>query len=331
MLRPTVLCAVACVLLFVSGARAQDSTVPASECCGELLLPVSARAVGLGQALVARPGLDGVFFNPAGIADLRKTQFIVNHTTFGEPGETGTAQVNAFGLLFRWGAAGVFGLTYQTIDYGTDVATDRENNVIGETSQLASMLIATYATPIALGWTGGLSYHMYNFAATCTGIACESRKDGGTTHMLDLGTRYQPKFLTDLRFGASLMFFGPRLQVRNAAQADVSPARLRLGGAYNIAHLFTKDSTTAAWVHVDAVQRVHDAGAPGINVGAEVSFDNVIFLRAGHAANGDGASQGGSGVGLGLVYQRFEVNVAKSLGNQIFTSEPFYVSFGVTF
>lgn len=329
MLRKAVVCAAALLLLSSNAARAQD-VVPSIECCGDILLPISARAVGLGQALVARAGNDGMFYNPATIADVRKTTFVVNHTSFGDPEETGTAQVNSFALLFRTKGTG-FGLTYQSIDYGTDVATDRENNVIGETSQLSSILIATFATPLALGWTGGVSYHMYNFAATCVGVACESRKDGGTTHMLDAGVRWEPHFLKQLQVGASLMHFGPRLQVRNAEQADVTPARLRLGAAYNVVGLFTKDTATAAWVHVDVVQRVHDASTPGLNIGAEVSFDNVIFVRAGHAADANGASQGGTAVGIGMLYQRFDVSVAKSIGSQVFTTEPFYVSFGVKF
>lgn len=332
MLRASVLCAVACALLLGSEARAQE-TVPAQECCLDILFPISARAIGMGQTLVARSGIDGVFYNPATIIDLKKTTFIVNHYSFEQSIEVGTApaQVNSFGLMYPTKSAGVFGLTYQSIDYGTDVSTGDNNETIGETSQLTSVLIATFATPIALGWSGGLSYHMYNFTVTCTGIQCPSNKDGGTTHMIDMGVRYEPRFLQNLKLGGSLMYFGPRLQVRNADQADVSPTRLRVGGAYNVTHVFTRDTTIEAWLHVDAVQRVHDASAPGINVGAEVIFDKTIFLRAGHAAEAGGASQGGSGVGLGLVYQRFEINVAKSLSTQIFASEPFYVSFGVTF
>jgi hypothetical protein len=127
------------------------------------------------------------------------------------------------------------------------------------------------------------------------------------------------------------MYAGQKLQIRNEPQADPTPARLRLGLAYDAGRLITRDSTVSVWLHLDAVQRLRDASAPGINAGIEVILDNAIYFRAGHASAAEGVSLGGNAVGLGLKYQRFDINVAKSVSTSPLFPEPFYISFAVSF
>ena len=320
---------VLCLFILCAGWPAQlhgqsDDKVPASECCLETLFPVGARTVALGQALTARSGTDGMFINPASLAQLARTEFVVHRSTIGEDPMT------TMSLLVHSKVAGVFGLTYRFIDYGDFSATDESGNVIGTSSTTNQLLIASYATTFTKSWAGGLSYRLYNLNEQCQGN-CGSESHSGTTTMLDVGVTYHPQWLQRLALGASLMHTGLKLQVKNAPQADVTPKRLRIGGAYDVGGLITKDSTTAVWLHVDLVQRLHDVSAPGINVGVEVILDNTIFFRAGHASEAEGTSFGGNAVGIGLKYQRFDVSVAKSVTSSGLFQEPFYVSFGIGF
>ena len=301
-----------------------DDAVPAVECCLTLLYPVGARTVALGQALTARGEVDGMFINPATLIDLAKSQIVVHRASIGEDPMTTVS------LLIHSRVAGVFGLTYRLIDYGSTDATDDQGNIIGKTNTVDQVLIASFATSFGKGVSAGLNYRLFNMSTNCEGF-CGDEIGSGTTHMLDGGVRYAPRFLSRLLFGASLMYAGQKLQVNNALQADPTPARLRLGAAYDASKLITKDSTIAVWLHLDAVQRLHDTGAPGVNAGVEVILDEAIFFRAGHAAAAEGVSFGGNAVGLGLKYQRFNINVAKSVSASTLFPEPFYISFAVSF
>jgi hypothetical protein len=293
-----------------------------------MLFPISARSVALGQAVTARAGADGIFFNPAALIDLTQDQVVVHRSSVGIDQET--QQLTTVSLLIHSKVAGVFGLTYRLLDYSTDDATDENNNRTGTLHTYDQVLIASFATAIGRDLSAGLNYRLYNWVINCDGL-CGIESESATTHMLDAGLRYAPRTFPQLLLGASILHAGQKLQVNNAFQADFTPTRFRVGAAYDASRLITADSTVAVWLYTDAVARLHDARQPGINLGAEVILDNTIFFRAGHVSEADGISFGGTSVGIGVRYQRFKVDVAKSVSNAPALGEPFYVSFGLTF
>jgi hypothetical protein len=312
------------ILLPLSPLAAQEDPVPASECCLPMLFPIGARPVSMGQALAARAGRDGVFINPAGLADVDVSEVVVHRSTMAED-----AQLTTFGLIVHSSVAGVFALTYRLIDFGETENTDEQGNPIGTSGFIDQVLIASYATRISAAWRAGVSYKLYDFRDQCKGVCGE--RFSGTTHMLDAGLEFRPARLPALILGASLVHAGLALQVKNAAQADPTPARLRAGGAYEVGHHLQKDTTIQVWAHADVVGRIRDAGSPAINVGAEVILDRTIFLRAGHASASNGITSGGTGLGVGLRYQRFDIAVSKTFSTTALESDPVQISFGARF
>lgn len=305
-----------------AGVAAQEDAVPGVECCSDMLYPVGARAVAMGQAAVARPGTEAMFINPAGLTDMRATQLVAHRSSAAD------GSMNTFSFIVRSRVGAVFGLTYTAYDYG-EIEQTEEGAPTGRIVLFNQVLVASFATTLSQRWSAGLNYRLYHLGVTCE-PACEE-ETSGTTSMLDAGVRYSPKWLNTLILGGSLMHAGFPLQVNNAEQADFTPARLRIGAAYNASRLVTRDSSVAVWVHADVVQRVRDTGAPAVNFGVEVSLDDVIFFRAGHASTAEGITSGGNGAGIGVKYQRFDVSVAKSVGSSGLFGDPVYVSFGVTF
>lgn len=303
-------------------AVAQEDAVPGVECCSDMLYPVGARAVSMGQAAAARPGTEAMFINPAGLTDVHATQLVAHRSTVAD------GSMNTFSLLVRSRVGAVFGLTYTAFDYG-EIAQTAEGPQTGRIVLFNQVLVASFATTLAQRWSAGVNYRLYHLGVTCE-PACEE-ETSGTTSMLDAGVRYSPEWLNTLILGASLMHAGFPLQVNNAEQADFTPARLRIGAAYNASRIVTRDSSVAVWLHADVVQRVRDTGAVAVNFGAEVSLDNVIFFRAGHASTAEGITSGGNGAGIGVKYQRFDVSVAKSVGSSGLFADPVYVSFGISF
>lgn len=323
--RLCVLLACAGLFWFARPALAQDDAVSSTECCIDMLFPVGARSVSLGDAVTARPGQDAIFANPAALSAFGKAQLSAHRSTLADASRT------TLGGLFVMKDIGVFGLSYHLIDFGEQEATD-EGGATGTFGVIYQQLIASFATRVGVGWSAGINYRLYDYRPSCTGFVCTGQDEAGTTHMVDAGVTFEPTFLRSLSLGASMMHAGFPLQIRNAAQADPTPARLRLGVAYEAGHHFTRDSVLAVWLHADAVTRLRDPGSPAINFGIEAELDETIFFRAGHASAGDGITAGGTGIGLGLKYERFEVSVAKTVSTSpLFEGEPIHVSFAVTF
>lgn len=297
-------------------------TVSANECCVALLRPTGARALALGDAITARPAPDGLFANPALLALITDDQFVVHNLN------TSIEKSNAFSLLIDAGRAGSFGLTYRQNDYGEAEAFDEFGNPTGTLAVLEHVLTASYATTFAFGISAGLSYELFQFRQNCSGF-CQDAAFAATTHILDLGIHFEPPMLPGLDLGVSVVNLGLPLQVVNADQASPTPSRLRLGAAYEVLQHTRLDSIARLRVMADLVQPT-EFRAPVVNVGAELSLEETLFVRAGHG--GAKGVAGGVGIGVGLRFDRFDVGVAKSFVNSgLDDADPFQITFAIRF
>ena len=290
-----------------------------------LLFRYPARAVALGETLTSLSGAEVLFYNPAGTAGIGADQFVVHHQ------DTFAGQNNVFTILIDTGLAGAFGLTYALVDQGEEeVGTGPVST--GTLAIRHHVLTASYATRLTTGIRAGLAYKLYNFSLSCTGF-CPEGAASSTTHLLDVGMQYEPRAVRGLSVGLSLMHMGFPLQVVNAEQADVTPARVRLGASYEIGHLIQPDSSIEVVVSADLVDRARDPGSPVVGAGVEVNFDRVVYLRTGYSQAGEGIAMGGAGIGIGMRFQRYTVGVAKSFKRTDVQTEgePFHISFGITF
>src|SRR5215216_6608272 len=96
-------------------ARAQ--TGPAQEGALFLLLPVGARSVGLGQAVVAdRPGSEAVWWNPAAIGAATKREAAIHHS------QSVAGTNDAVTILVPSSLLGVLALSVNIFDYGEQEA-----------------------------------------------------------------------------------------------------------------------------------------------------------------------------------------------------------------
>lgn len=299
------------------------SPVPATECCLPLLFTVGARALGLGDAVTARTSAGSLFANPATLADVADDEFLVHNT------RTSLEQSNTFTLLIRSEVAGTFALSYRLVDHGEQDARDPNGNPTGRIGVFEQILTASYATRVTAGINAGISYKLYQFRQDCRGF-CGIEGFSATTHGIDAGVQVRPPRIESLELGASIVHLGFPLQVINAGQASPMPTRVRVGAAYEAAHHFSADTTVAAWLVLDVVASPRDASQSLVNAGAEFSLDRTLFLWLGYA--GGSGLTGGASVGVGLVYDRFDVGVSKSfLSSPIDDSEPLQVTFGIRF
>ena len=94
---------------------AQD--VEAGECCVNLLKPIGARALSLGNAVVARVSPDGLFTNPALLGPISEDEFLIHNAN------TSFVDSNTFTLLIST-EVGTFALSYRLNDLGETEVTE---------------------------------------------------------------------------------------------------------------------------------------------------------------------------------------------------------------
>lgn len=314
--------------LLVPGATlAQGEPEPdrSQECCLLLLVPVGARASAIGGTLTARSGPDAVFRNPAGLAGLRSSMFVIHHSDMSL-----AAQIDAFSF-FLTPFSSTVGVSYQLFDKGDIKTTDASGQEIGELSLRDHLGVASFATALGRELSGGVSYKVFQQRIDCRGD-CGGVESHGTTQAVDVGLRYTPGWLPELELGVAVVNLGFPLQMVNAAQSDAFPARFHLGLGYDVLGAVREDSVLALRVLLDLRDSLREPGRDLVpSYGLELDMQRIIFLRAGYAP-GEGLGTGAA-VGVELRYDRFDVALARSFVNSSLEAdtEPFQVSFGLHF
>jgi hypothetical protein len=293
-----------------------------------LLLPVGARATALGQAAVADGGsTEALFWNPAGLADLRTSEFALHHYAafFG----AGDALV----IAVPTAALGVFTVGAYVVDYGDlDVTAPGSSTPIGRVTPRNVALSASYAAQLAGGLSAGITYKLIQFRVDCSGDCSAVPTAIGTTHALDIGVRFVGAGDGGLVVGAVIRNLGFKLQVNNEAQADPLPTRVAVGAAWVVTR--PKVGTEGFDVRVLAdVSTPVGAGTAnaGTVIGVESGVRDIVRLRFGWSFLE--ASNRGPSVGVGLKLGRMGFDLARTFyatdlaGEQ----EPFHVSFRVDF
>src|SRR5512133_3168721 len=137
--RSSLVAALAIACLAARPARAQRGV--AEDGALFLLLPVGARSVGAGQAVVAdEPGTEGVWWNPASIARAPKRAAAIHHSQ----SVVGTG--DAITVAVPSSLLGVFALSVNILNYERQDLTDGEQVNIGSILPRSFVYAASYAT-----------------------------------------------------------------------------------------------------------------------------------------------------------------------------------------
>jgi hypothetical protein len=312
------------VLVLPGPARAQDAGDPI-EGAIFLLLPVGAQGVALGRAMTWVDGVESVWWNPAGLAGLTRSQLVVVR------GDHAVGTATAATLLYAREGRGSVAASYYLLDAGEFDQTDDFGNYTGKLTVRNHLGIVSAATHLTDRVEAGINFKIVRFQFTCRGI-CNDDGTTATTYAVDLGTQIEP--VTNLRVGALVAHLGPRLQVRNAEQADPLPARVRMAAAYDVVSALLRRESLQGWIALEMEDRLRSFGATSVYLGTELRAGrtDALSLRAGHAWS-QVAQEDGTRVGLGLRYQRFDLAIAKSLAVSTITgeTEPVHVTFSIGF
>ncbi len=310
MLRRAELCAaVAAMALATSAARAQSGQEAIF-----LLLPVGARAVGMGEAVVAqRGGSDMLWWNPSAIAGNGPSdhEIALHHST------TVVGQGNALAVVWPGQARSAFGLAVNVLDLGPQTLTDDQGNSVGVATPTDYSVGLTYAAApvswLALGLTAKHVEAAIPCSGECSGLGIASSQ----SNALDVGMQFRPTQLP-LTIGAAARNLGVSSATGRPGRLDVGadyavvafergPDKVEVHGAASLVSTVRLDSTTARF-------------------GTDIIVDERLHVRAGYIR--DQANGSGGAIGVGLQSGKLVFDIGRTYGGLTGTNDkpPTYFS-----
>ena len=256
-----------------------------------LKIPISARAAAMGGAYVGIcQDATSVFWNPAGIANVKSHSAHFSHTKWFD-----TFDVNAASYVYNAGSFGV--LAASVLMLGMD-----NMEVTNEFAPNGSGLFFD-AQDLALG----ISYarnltDRFRVGLTARYIQQRIWNETANSISFDVGTQYQLDFqhltlaMSMSNFGPDMKFDGPDLSVKYDDNPKfpnrLIPTRLEteyyplpLNFEFGIAMDLVRSQFARAVVAVDAIHP--NDNRERIHFGTEVSFYDRIFFRGGYKLNHD--------------------------------------------
>ncbi|HEY5218579.1 MAG TPA: PorV/PorQ family protein [Gemmatimonadaceae bacterium] len=279
----------------------------------ELVLPVGARAVGMGEAVVADfLGSESLWWNPAALGRQQQRELAIHHSqTFALTGDALTFVLPASNI-------GVLALSADLYSYGTEDVTDA-TGTYGTFTPRATILAATFAGHVGQRVFLGLNYKFYELGINCSGGCSGLASQGASTTALDFGVQVRASKDSSLYVGIALRNVGPRLQVNDAPQADPLPTRLDLGVSWE-PKITELGPDARLRFGAGLVNSIPTTG-PGLRVGADLAWQEKLHVRAGYVHAGPGGS--GPTIGVGASTGRLQLDIARLFSDDVAnTSQP---------
>jgi hypothetical protein len=305
-----------------SFSAAQESPTEGAEF---LLLPVGARAVGMGGAVTAMRGIgELVLWNPAGIAGMTDRRMLFNHSE-----SAFDTRSDVLSLAWPFPSMGTFGLTYYLVDYGEITSTGPDGSVTGSINFRNQEFLLSYATRVVGPLEIGINYKLIQLIFRCDGVCAGTQSFTRTTHAFDLGLIWSHLKGVPLSLGASIRHLG--FPLKGEDEDDPLPTRVRVGAAYQALSAFTADSTVTLVLTMDLEDQTRDLGAPDVMFGSELGVTGLFFIRAGYAFLDTGF--GGPSLGLGVTYDWFYLDLSRGFDevSSATGEDAVQVSFGIIF
>ena len=270
-----------------------------------LLVPVGARAVGLGQAVVASDiGSESIWANPAGLARLAKNELSINHS------QTIVATGDALNVVVPMGKAGVIAAAGYLMNYGQQEATD-QFGATGTIFPRSYVVAASYAATFGSRVSAGVTYKFIQERVDCSGTCGNIPAFSASTNALDLGVQAILDKDHRLTVGLDIRDAGLKLQVNDAPQSDPLPTRIHLGAQYLVPGIGKSIPDGELRLSAEIVENSSFAST-SLRAGGELAFKKLFFLRLGVAGgSGDGAS---AAIGLGVKRGGISMDFARGFG-----------------
>lgn len=273
-----------------------------------LLVPIGARAVGLGQAVSASAlGSEAIWWNPAALARLTRRELAINHSAL-----VAGITSDAIDLVVPAGRAGVLAAAALLFNPGEQELTDPFGAIVGSLLPRSIVLAASYAATFGARVSAGVTYKWIQDRLDCSG-SCVLPTYHVSTSAFDFGIQMFADAERRLTLGFAVRSLGFRLQVNDAEQADPLPTRLHLGAQYLVPSIDRLVPDGVLRVSAEVVDRPA-IGDPALRAGAEFGYKEQVFLRAGLTPRFGSGNISRSAIGLGVQRGGLALDFARAFG-----------------
>jgi hypothetical protein len=311
-----------CMILASLGNAVSVAQSKIGTTAGQFLgISIGARALGMGGTSVASfSDVSSIYYNPGAFSQSHETQVLVSTTDW------------LVGSKFRWLGAmmdvdgsNAFGLSITQLAYGEDIVTT-EDSPEGTGERWSAQDFA-----IALSYSRNLT-DRFSIGGSVKYISQSIWNESASTVAFDVGLLFVTGF-HDMRLGMSIANFGGDMTMNGRdlrKVIDINPSNAG-SNKLNLANLVTdpwpiplifrvglamdvvKTETATATIECDALRPSDNVEV--VNVGAEVTFMNLLSLRGGYKSLFQKDSEEGLTLGAGVKYSQpgsmgVEVNYA---------------------
>lgn len=274
-----------------------------------LTIGQGARSIAMGSAFVGVSNdVSSIYWNPAGLTKAEGVQIMFDHTQW-----IADIKYNFLAASYNLGDIGTIGVSFLTSNIGEmKVTTVEQPNGTGETFSASDMAISlAYAIQLTDRFSIG-----FNPKFVYQGIW----KMSSTAFALDLGVQYVTPF-DDAVLAMSISNFGTKMQLlgnsnlvlydpdpygtgnngKIPAYLETNSWSLPLNFRVGISYQPIKIQEHSVLVAVDAAHPSDDYES--LNIGAEYSFNDFVFIRGGYKSLFLQDSEEKFTVGFGLKQQ----------------------------
>jgi opacity protein-like surface antigen len=331
----TLIILIAVAMTSLSIAQTQKTGTTAAQV---LKFNVGPRAIGMGGAFTAvSDDITAMYWNPGGTANIQMNEAFFNHTSLYADVRHDFAAIASY--LSGVGTIGAF-VSVLSMDEML-VRTEERPEGTGEFFNAGAIVL-------------GLNFSRYlteNFAigANFKYINESIWHMDATGFGIDIGTIYKLQVLNELRIAASISNFGTKMQLSGrditqivqsgAGNQNLINANLELD-KFDLPLLFRfglsadviRDGTSKLTTSIDAIHP--NDHTEYINAGAEYSWNEILYLRAGYNSLFEADTEKGLTLGFGVHYRIIDmVKVKLDYAYQDFgrLQDVHYFSVGVNF
>jgi hypothetical protein len=298
------------LLLSASVAFPQSLTKTGTTAAPFLKIGVGSRAIGMGGAFTATANdISAMYWNPAGLALINGSEASFNHVTW-----FADVQYDFAGVALPLADVGTLGTFVELLSMDEmDVRTIEVPEGTGEKFGAGAMAIGlSYARSLTDQFSIGfnakyLREYLWHMSAT--------------SFALDVGVLYKIPVLNELRLGADIANFGPKMKLEgrdnlhviqvggaegNLVNSDVQlesfdlPLLFRVGLAADV----VQNDVARLTLALDAVHP--NDNTEYLNTGMEFGWNEIVFVRGGWKSLLERDTEQRWTVGLGLNYRVIE-------------------------
>lgn len=273
-------------ILIISSIYAGDVSRKGTTGADQLLIPVGARGIATGGAFLASlTGLESIYYNPAGLDLSKSTEAMFSYMNY-----VADINVSYFAASASLGEVGSFALSLKSLDFGEiPVTTADFPDGTGSTYSPSYITVAlTYSKIITDRISVGTNIKLISeriMNTSATGFGFDAGVQYKFNERLSIGASIK-------NIGANMVYSGADLQGKTTipgtdlgtvggtyeivSEEFQIPSYFELSASYN--YNFNEQNNVLLGSTFVANNSLEDL----LNLGAEYSFMNILFLRGGY-------------------------------------------------